>query len=137
MASDNRILLEYALFGIRRNFTEPFFRSTTTRKYLHSVFASNFTLWQAGLSDDKVGTLHQNDYISPRDDGKLHKKTGAYHAMDDLLRAFLHDHIDRETPKPGPTYAQVFFVITQMRLVGKTSEPMESPPLTSRWNDCP
>jgi hypothetical protein len=116
---------EYAVFW---NFTEPFFHSTTSRKYLHPIVATNFTLWQPGLPDDKVGAQPSNNYISPRGDVQLYKKTAAYHAMGDLLRAFLDGHIDLETPKPGPTYAQVFSDITKTRLVGKNSEPKKSLP---------
>jgi hypothetical protein len=115
-------------YKVMWNFTEPFFHSMTTRKYLKPVVDTNFTLWDENIHDDKQGAQPTENYISPRGDVGLYKKTAAYHALGDLLRDFLRGHVDLETPKPGPTYAQVFSDITKTRLVGKNSEPKKSLP---------
>lgn len=110
-------------YHVKWNYTEPFFDTVVTRKYLKPIIDTELQLWNNGTPRTDVDPLPTKNWVSPRDDVGLYKKTAAYHAMGDMLRTFLGGHVDVEAPSPGPYYAQVYSDITKTRLVQKNSEP--------------
>lgn len=118
-------------YKVKWNFTEPFFNSTNTRKYLRPILDTTITLWNNGTQNsttDRTQNLNiapkpVENQISPRNNVQLYKKTAAYHALGDKFRDFIRGHVDLEPPKPGPYYATVYSDITKTRLVGANSEP--------------
>ncbi|KAF1834421.1 hypothetical protein BDW02DRAFT_588936 [Decorospora gaudefroyi] len=110
-------------YTVKWNFVEPFFHSMTKREYLKPVVDTNFTRGADGMMDYNADPEPAENFISPRDDVELYKKTAAYHAIGDMFGDFLRGHVDLEPPKPGPHYAQVYSDITKTRLVQKNSEP--------------
>ncbi|CAO2653108.1 Nn.00g025190.m01.CDS01 [Neocucurbitaria sp. VM-36] len=112
-------------YTVKWDYIEPFFHVTTKREYLAPIVDTNFTLWDSGqpnLDDPQP----QENWISPRNDVALYKKTAAYHAIGDMFRDFLRGHVDLEAPIPGPYYAQVYSDVTKTRLVEKNSEPKKN-----------
>jgi len=104
------------------------FMSMVSRKYLQPIVDTNITLFENGTQNNDIAPTPEANWISPRNDVALYKKTAAYHAMGDMLRRFLRGHIDLEPlpPLPGPyypLYPVVASEITSTRLVGKNSEP--------------
>jgi hypothetical protein len=110
-------------YTVQWDWTEPFFHSIASQKYLKPIVDTNVTLLENGTENYNVAAWPKENYISPRDDVALYKKTAAYHALGDMLRRFLRGQVDLEPPKPGPYYAVVASEITNTRLVGKNSEP--------------
>jgi hypothetical protein len=113
-------------YNVKWDYTDPYFNSTATRKYLKPIVDTNFTLWDDGTPNMDAPPQPVENYVSPRNDVALYKKTAAYHAFSDMFRDFLRGHLDLETPIPGPYYAQVYSDITKTRLVGKNSEPKKN-----------
>jgi hypothetical protein len=113
-------------YKVMWNFTEPFFHSMASRKYLKPIVDTNITLWENGTQNFNVEPQPVENQVSPRTDVLLYKKTAAYHAVGEKFRDFLRGHVDLEPPKPGPTaYATVYSDITKTRLVTNMSEPKE------------
>ncbi|KAF1938532.1 hypothetical protein EJ02DRAFT_457794 [Clathrospora elynae] len=110
-------------YTVKWDFVEPFFNSTTKREYLAPIVDTNFTRWNDGLPNYTADPVPKENFVSPRNDVGLYKKTAAYHAIGDLFRDFIRGHVDLEAPKPGPYYAQVYSDVTKTRLVEKNSEP--------------
>jgi hypothetical protein len=121
-------------YKVTWNFTEPFFKSKTTRKHLKPIIDTSITLVNNGTqnsTDDRTQDFNIapkpiENQIGPRDNVLLYKKTAAYHALGDKLRDFLRGHLDLEPPIPGPYYATVYSDITKTRLVNSTSEPKKN-----------
>jgi hypothetical protein len=113
-------------YTVKWNWTEPMFHSMTTRKYLKPIIDTSFTPEENGTVDFTKDPEPIENFISPRNDVNLYKKTAAYHAIGDMFREFLTGYLDLEPPKPGPYYAQVHSDITKTRLVMKNSEPKEN-----------
>jgi hypothetical protein len=112
-------------YKVKWNFTEPFFHSMASRKYLKPIVDTNITLWENGTQNFNVEPQPVENQISPRTDVLLYKKTAAYHAVGEKFRDFLRGHVDLEPPIPGPYYATVYSDITKTRLVMPNSEPKE------------
>lgn len=110
-------------YTVKWEFIEPFFNSTVTQEYLAPIVDTNFTRWSNGTPNYAADPAPASNFISPRTDKALYKKTAAYHAMGDLFRDFVRGHVDIEAPLPGPYYVQVYSDITKTRLVEKNSEP--------------
>ncbi|OAL53073.1 hypothetical protein IQ07DRAFT_609594 [Pyrenochaeta sp. DS3sAY3a] len=110
-------------YTVQWRWIEPFFHSMVMREYLNPIVDTNFTLWENGTPNMDVEPQPEKNWISPRDDVLLYKKTAAYHAIGDMFREFLRGHVDLEPPIPGPYYAQVYSDVTKTRLVQKNSEP--------------
>jgi hypothetical protein len=110
-------------YKVMWNYTEPFFHSMASRKYLKPIVDTNITLWANGTQNFNIPPQPAENYISPRTNIPLYKKTAAYHAMGDKLRDFVRGHVDLEPPLPGPYYATVYSDVTKTRLVEKNSEP--------------
>jgi len=113
-------------YTVKWDFVEPFFNSTVTQEHLSPIIDTNFTRWNNGTPNYGEDPAPASNFISPRNDKGLYKKTAAYHALGDLFRDFLRGHVDIEAPLPGPYYAQVYSDITKTRLVEKTSEPKKN-----------
>lgn len=113
-------------YHVQWDYTEPFFRTNVSRKYLTPVIDTNLTLSDDGTPNTDVPPQPAKNFVSPRTDVGLYKKTAAYHAFGDMFRQFLRGHVDLEPPLPGPYYAQVYSDVTKTRLVGKNSEPKEN-----------
>lgn len=105
------------------NFTEPFFHSMASRKYLKPLVDTNITLNEDGTQNFDIEPQPVENHVSPRTDVLLYKKTAAYHALGALFRGFIKGHVDLEPPVPGPYYATVYSDVTKTRLVQKNSEP--------------
>lgn len=88
----------------------------TKREHLRPIVDTN------GTQDP----IPVENYISPRDNVGLYKKTAAYHAIGAMFRGFLRGHVDLEPPIPGPYYAQVYSDITKTRMMRKNGEPKEN-----------
>lgn len=112
-------------YTVKWDYTEPFFHTMVDREYLAPVVDTNFTLWDNGVPNQQDPQPQEN-FISPRTDVGLYKKTAAYHAFGDMFRDFLRGHVDLEPPIPGPYYAQVYSDVTKTRLVQKNSEPKKN-----------
>ncbi|KAF2125937.1 hypothetical protein P153DRAFT_369928 [Dothidotthia symphoricarpi CBS 119687] len=105
------------------NYTEPSFSATATkREFLSPVVDTNFSRFDDGLTNEDDPQPVAN-FVSPRTNVQLYKKTAAYHAMGQMLRTFLRGEVGMEAPLPGPSYAQPESDITKTRLVDKSSEP--------------
>lgn len=107
------------------NYSDPYFHAMTMKKeYLKPIVDTNFTR----LAD---GQLNENDpqpaenFISPRTNVPLYKKTAAYHAIGYMFRTFLKGKVAMDAPLPGPSFVLPEFTeVTQTRLVEKNnSEP--------------
>lgn len=110
-------------YTVKWNFTEPFFHSMASRKYLTPLIDTNVTLYENGTQNFDIEPQPVENHISPRTDVQLYKKTAAYHALGSLFRNFVRGHVDLVPPKPGPGYPTVYSDITKTRLVDKNSEP--------------
>jgi hypothetical protein len=113
-------------YKVKWDYTEPFFHSMATRTYLKPILDTNVTFIANGTQDPKLQAEPEENYVNPRTDVALYKKTAAYHAMGEVLRDFLEGHVDLEAPLPGPSYALVYSDITKTRLVQKNSEPKQN-----------
>jgi hypothetical protein len=112
-------------YTVKWNFTEPFFNTTTKREYIAPIVDTNFTRGLHGITNYTRDPEPAKNYISPRDDVGLYKKTAAYHAIGAMFRAFLRGHVDVDPPLPGPYYSQVYSDVTKTRLMYKNAEPKE------------
>ncbi|KAF2824950.1 hypothetical protein CC86DRAFT_295509 [Ophiobolus disseminans] len=111
-------------YKVMWDWKEPFFHSMATRKYLHPIIDTNHTIGEDGKPDLTVPPGPKENYISPRGDVSLYKKTAAYYALGEMFRTFLRGRVEMEPPLPGPGYAVVQSDhFTNTRLVGKSSEP--------------
>lgn len=110
-------------YTIQWKFIEPSITSTTKREYLNPIVDTNFTLGIDGLTNYTADPEPTQNYVSPRDDVGLYKKTAAYHALGEMFRKFLRGHVDVEPPLPGPYYSQVYSDVTKTRLMFKNAEP--------------
>lgn len=110
-------------YKVMWNFTEPFFHSMASRKYLKPLVDTNITLYENGTQNYNIQPQPVENHVSPRTDVQLYKKTAAYHAVGVLFRRFIGGHVDLEPPLPGPYYATVYSDVTKTRLVQKNSEP--------------
>jgi hypothetical protein len=113
-------------YTVKWNFTEPFFHSMVKLEPQTPIIDTSFPRGVDGKIDYTLDPGPAENYISPRDDVGLYKKTAAYHAVGDMFREFLRGHIDLEPPIPGPYYAQVYSDVTKTRLVQKSSEPKQN-----------
>jgi hypothetical protein len=113
-------------YTVMWNYTEPFFHSMATRKYLTPIVDTNITLFENGTQNFNVEPEPVENYVSPRTNVPLYKKIAAYHAMGDMFRDFIRGHVDLESPLPGPYYATVYSDITKTRLVQRNSEPKKN-----------
>lgn len=111
-------------YNVKWNWREPLFHSMVSRKYLRRIVDTNYTVSDDGHIDETISPEPKENYVSPRDDVRLYKKTAAYYALGERFRTFLRGTIELEPPKPGPGYAVVQSDhFTNTRLVGKYSEP--------------
>lgn len=113
-------------YTVRWDYVEPSFNSTVTQEYLAPIVDTNFTRRSDETPNYSEDPIPASNFISPRNDKRLYKKTAAYHALGDLFRDFLRGHVDLEAPLPGPFYAQVYSDVTKTRLVEKNSEPKKN-----------
>lgn len=113
-------------YDVMWNWTEPFFHSMHTRKYLKPVLDTNITLFANGSQDTSVEPQPAENHVSPRNDVATYKRIAAYHALGELFRDFVRGHVDLAPPLPGPYYAQVYSDVTKTRLVQKNSEPKKN-----------
>ena len=120
-------------YTVRWDFIEPAFHTTVQKEYLAPIVNTNFSLFDDGTPNYTEDPGPAENFISPRDDVALYKKTAAYYAIGELFRSFLGGHVDLEAPKPGPYYAQVYSDVTKTRLVEKNSEPKKD--LTTEIED--
>ncbi|KAI4696029.1 uncharacterized protein J4E88_000200 [Alternaria novae-zelandiae] len=113
-------------YTVSWNFTEPFFNSTVKLEPQRLIIDASFPRGVDGKTNYTIAPGPAENYVSPRDDVGLYKKTAAYHAVGDMFRNFLRGHVDLEPPLPGPYYAQVYSDVTKTRLVEKNSEPKQN-----------
>jgi hypothetical protein len=114
-------------YTVMWNFTEPFFHSMATRKYLRPIVDTNVTIWENGTENFDVEPQPVENHVSPRTDVFRYKKTAAYHAVGQKFRDFLRGHVDL-VPPDGETagYATVYSDITKTRLVDVNSNPKQN-----------
>ncbi|KAL6166341.1 hypothetical protein ACJQWK_07697 [Exserohilum turcicum] len=112
-----------ANYTTKWNFTEPMFNSTTTREHLYPIINTTLTRGIYGMTNSTLDPTPAENYISPRGDVALYKKTAAYHAMGEMFRRFLSGHVDVEPPIPGPFYTQVYSHVTKTRMTQTNGEP--------------
>jgi hypothetical protein len=115
-------VLHEAEYTVKWNFSGPYFHEMTMVKYLDPVVNTEFARHDNGTLDYENPVPKEN-FISPRGDVALYKKTAAYHAMASVLRGFLRGDLEMEAPLPGPTYSIVHSEITRTRLITVTNEP--------------
>lgn len=114
-------------YTVKWNYTEPFFKTDVTQKFIAPVVETNFSRRSDG-SPDWDNPIPTQNYVSPRDPQR-YKKVAAYHTMGQSLRKFLKGSIEMDPPIPGPSYPRVSSDITQTRLVSNsTSLPMKDLP---------
>ncbi|KAF1842882.1 uncharacterized protein K460DRAFT_378163 [Cucurbitaria berberidis CBS 394.84] len=113
-------------YTVRWDYIEPSFLSTAKREYLAPIVDTNFLRMDNGDLDLSEDPQPKENWISPRNNVELYKKTAAYHAIGDMFRDFLRGHVDLAPPLPGPYYAQVYSDVTKTRLVEKNSEPKKN-----------
>jgi hypothetical protein len=118
-----RCVLHEAEYTVNWNYSGPYFHEMAMVKYLDPVVDTEFPRHSNGTPDYDSNPVPAENYISPRNDVALYKKTAAYHAMGDVFRDFLRGSIEMEAPRPGPSYAVVDSPITRTRLVTSSSEP--------------
>lgn len=110
-------------YKVKWNYTEPAFKSTVSRRYVKPIVETNITIFDNGTQNFSIEPQPVENHVSPRTDIFKYKRTAAYHALGERLRAFLSGHVDLEPSVPGPSYATVYSDITKTRLVNKSSEP--------------
>lgn len=110
-------------YKVKWNYTEPAFKSTVSRRYIKPIVETNITIFDNGTQNFSIEPQPVENHVSPRTDIFKYKRTAAYHALGERLRAFLSGHVDLEPSVPGPSYATVYSDITKTRLVNKSSEP--------------
>jgi hypothetical protein len=107
-------------YTVKFNYSGPFYNTDISYEFLTPII--NTTLTRVGTDDsyyyDAVPT---SNFINPRTNVPLYKKTAAYHAMGQALRTFLRGRLEMDPPKPGPSYARVYSEITNTRLVTNSS----------------
>lgn len=107
-------------YTVKFNYSGPFFDTDISYEFLTPVI--NTTLTKVDNGDtyyfDAVPT---SNFVDPRTDVPLYKKTAAYHAMGQSLRTFLRGRLEMDPPIPGPSYARVFSEIARTRLVTNTT----------------
>lgn len=117
-----RCVMHEAKYMVKWNFSGPYFMEMTTLDFLSPVIDTNFTRNADGTPNYAADPEPASNFIRPQDVA-LYKKTAAYHATGDVLRAFLGGTIELEPPLPGPSYPVVSSPVTQTRLVGVDSLP--------------
>ena len=120
-----RCVLHEAQYTVSWNYSGPYFHDMTTVQYLAPVIDTDFPRYEDGTPNYDADPSPVQNYISPRNDVALYKKTAAYHAMGDVFRDFLRGSIEMEAPLPGPSYGVVDSPITRTRLVTANSEPKD------------
>lgn len=122
-----RCVMHEAKYTVKWNFSGPYFMEMTTLDFLFPVIDTNFTRNADGTPNYAADPEPASNFIRPQDVA-LYKKTAAYHATGDVLRAFLGGTIELEPPLPGPSYPVVSSPVTQTRLVGVDSLPKRLQP---------
>ena len=111
-------------YTVKWRFIEPWFNATTSREHLRPIVNTTITSSShGGATNAPPAPFPAENFISPRVDIALYKKTAAYHAIGAMFRTFLRGHVDMEPPLPGPHYTQVHSDVTKTRLTNSDAEP--------------
>ncbi|KAF2267241.1 hypothetical protein CC78DRAFT_512515 [Lojkania enalia] len=114
------------------NYSGPYFNTHISFDFISPIINTTFSRFDNG-SVNWEDIVPVENYISPRGDVPLYKKTAAYHAMGSCLRKFLRGKIELEPPIPGPGYPRVYSEVTKTRLVSNTTAmPKEDLPMLLR-----
>ena len=107
-------------YTVKFNYSGPFYNTDISYEFLTPII--NTTLTKVGTDDHYYyDAAPTSNFINPRTDVPLYKKTAAYHAMGQALRTFLRGRLEMDPPKPGPSYARVYSEIINTRLVANSS----------------
>ncbi|KAF2106106.1 hypothetical protein BDV96DRAFT_617501 [Lophiotrema nucula] len=110
-------------YTVTFNYSGPYYNTKIEYDYIAPVVNTTFSRYDDSLVNYS-NPIPIANFISPRNDVPLYKKTAAYHAMGQSLRQFLRGRVELEPPIPGPGFARTFSDITMTRLVSnKTSTP--------------